>query len=138
MKAFLTAVAAVCLAASAAVAAPPPGKGKPPTTGPGCKPSVTVILKGTLATTPGQTATALSVTVKFATADGTAKTSFNDYVAKSGTLTFNPGETSKLVQVTINGDTIEGVNENLFVNLNTPTNATILDGQGVGNIINDD
>lgn len=70
MKAFLTAVAAVCLAASAAVAAPPPGKGKPPTTGPGCKPSVTVILKGTLATTPGQTATALSVTVKSANRHG--------------------------------------------------------------------
>lgn len=78
------------------------------------------------------------VTVKYATADGTAQLSKNDYVAKSGTLTFNPGQTSKTVSVTINGDTIKGVNETVFVNLNTPVNATIDDGQGVGTILNDD
>ncbi len=36
------------LAVSVAVAAPPPGKGKPPTTGVGCKPTISVILEGTL------------------------------------------------------------------------------------------
>ncbi|MGH3079196.1 MAG: hypothetical protein ACRDPZ_13575 [Gaiellaceae bacterium] len=70
-KVLLAALAAVCLAASAAVAAPPPGKGKP-TTGQGCKPNVTVILKGTLAATPGLSATALSVTVKSANRHGRA------------------------------------------------------------------
>jgi hypothetical protein len=70
-KVLLAALAAVCLAASAAVAAPPPGKGKP-TTGQGCKPNVTVILKGTLAATPGLSATALSVKVKSANRHGRA------------------------------------------------------------------
>lgn len=70
-KVLLAALAAVCLAASAAVAAPPPGKGKP-TTGQGCKPNVTVILKGTLAATPGLSATSLSVNVKSANRHGRA------------------------------------------------------------------
>jgi hypothetical protein len=35
------------LSVSTAVAAPPTGKGKPPTTGVGCKPRVTVVLRGT-------------------------------------------------------------------------------------------
>ena len=34
--------------ASSALAAPPADKGKKPTTGAGCKPKVTVVLKGTL------------------------------------------------------------------------------------------
>jgi hypothetical protein len=44
-------IAATVLIASSAVAAPPPGKGKP-TTGVGCKPKVTVVLKGTLTAKP--------------------------------------------------------------------------------------
>ena len=40
----------------------------------------------TLSPISGQT-----VTVDFATADGTATTADNDYVATSGTLTFTPG-----------------------------------------------
>jgi hypothetical protein len=60
----LVALVAVLLTISSAVAAPPPGKGKPPGTGAGCKPKVAVILKGTLAATPGMSATSLSVMVK--------------------------------------------------------------------------
>jgi hypothetical protein len=71
-KALLATVVVACLAATAAVAAPPPGKGKPPTTGQGCKPSVTVVLKGSLAATPGASATSLSVTVKSANRHGRA------------------------------------------------------------------
>ncbi len=44
--------AAALLSVSAAVAAPPEGKGKPKTTGEGCKPKVTVVLKGTLTGAP--------------------------------------------------------------------------------------
>jgi hypothetical protein len=71
-KAVLATLFVVCVAVSSAVAAPPPGKGKPPTTGQGCKPNVTVALKGSLAATPGAAATSLSVTVKSANRHGRA------------------------------------------------------------------
>jgi ribosomal protein L35AE/L33A/predicted secreted protein len=86
----------------------------------------------TLSTPSGQT-----VTVNYATADNTA-TSPSDYQATSGTLTFNPGDTTKTVTVLINGDTAFEQNETFLVNLNTPVNATISDGQGQGTITNDD
>jgi hypothetical protein len=57
---LLAATATASLAVSVAIAAPPPGKGKPATTGVGCKPMITVVLKGTLT---GATATTLSVNV---------------------------------------------------------------------------
>lgn len=63
MKFLLVAMVIASLGVSSAVAVPPPGKGKPPTTGVGCKPKVTVVLKGTLAATPGATTAALLVNV---------------------------------------------------------------------------
>jgi hypothetical protein len=60
MRLLLAGLLAVCFGVSAAAAAPPPGKGKPPTTGEGCKPKVTVVLKGTLSAAP---TTSLSVNV---------------------------------------------------------------------------
>jgi hypothetical protein len=62
MKVLVTTVAAASLCVSAAVAAPTPGKGKPLATGDGCKPKVTVVLKGTLAATPGPSALMVTVT----------------------------------------------------------------------------
>jgi hypothetical protein len=58
LKLLLAALAAAGLVVSSGVAAPPAGKGKPDTTGPNCKPKVTVVLKGTLTGAP------LSVDVK--------------------------------------------------------------------------
>ena len=63
IKLVLTGLAVAGLAVSSAVAAPPAGKGKPETAGAGCKPKIAVVLKGTLASTPGALATALSVNV---------------------------------------------------------------------------
>jgi hypothetical protein len=51
-KVLLVGVTAALLVVSAAVAATPADKGKPPTTDEGCKPKVTVVLKGTLAGAP--------------------------------------------------------------------------------------
>jgi hypothetical protein len=51
-RSILVGLVVVVLTASSAVAAPPAGKGKPPTTGEGCKPKVTVVLKGTLTGAP--------------------------------------------------------------------------------------
>jgi len=65
---LLTAVAA--FAASVAVAAPPPGKGKPAPSGPGCKPNVTVILKGALTDDPAVGATLITMNVTGTNAHG--------------------------------------------------------------------
>ena len=77
------------------------------------------------------------VTVDYATADGTA-TAGSDYQAATGTLTFAPGETSKTITVLVNGDRLAEPNETFVVNLSSPTNATIADGQGVGTIVDDE
>lgn len=78
------------------------------------------------------------VTVHWATADGTATVSNNDYIPGSGILDFAAGESSKIITVQVVGDTILEPNEYFFVNLTNPLGATILDGQGVGTILNDD
>ncbi len=78
-----------------------------------------------------------TVTVQYATADGTASAA-SDYTATSGTLTFAPGVTSRTVTVAVTGDTRSEANETFFVNLSVPSNATIADGQGQGTIVNDD
>ena len=83
------------------------------------------------------TATSQTVTVNYATANGTA-TEGSDYTAASGTLTFAPGVTSQTLTVAVLGDTRNEANETFFVNLSTPSNATIADGQGQGTILNDD
>ncbi|HUE70756.1 MAG TPA: Calx-beta domain-containing protein [Pirellulaceae bacterium] len=78
------------------------------------------------------------VWVNYATANGTAKTSDNDYVATSGTIYFAPGETSKTITVSIKGDTKKENDEKFYVNLSGAIGATIADSQGVGTIVNDD
>jgi hypothetical protein len=76
------------------------------------------------------------VSVQYATANGTAVAGV-DYLAASGTLNFNaPG--SQTVSVLVNSDTAKEANETFFVNLSSPTGATISDGQGVGIIIDED
>jgi hypothetical protein len=78
-----------------------------------------------------------TVTVDFATANGTA-TAGTDYVAGIGNLTFAPGETTKTIAVTLNGDAIDEVDETFAVNLSNPVNAALADGTAVGTIRNDD
>ncbi|MDE8652113.1 choice-of-anchor I family protein [Novosphingobium album (ex Liu et al. 2023)] len=84
------------------------------------------------------TAAASTVTVDYATADGSATVAGNDYVATSGTLSFAPGETTKTITVTINGDTTVEANETLSVTLTNPAGAAIATAQGTGTITNDD
>jgi hypothetical protein len=69
LKSLALAFAVALIGASVAVAAPPAGKGKPdnasgpPATGPGCKPMVAVVLRGTLAADAGTAPTSLSVSI---------------------------------------------------------------------------
>jgi len=78
-----------------------------------------------------------TVTVSYATANGTALAGA-DYTAKSGTLTFVPGEITKTIAIPVLGDTVAENNESFFVNLSSPSKATVADGQGAVTIANDD
>jgi subtilisin-like proprotein convertase family protein len=79
-----------------------------------------------------------TVTVDYATTDGTATTADGDYVAASGAVTFNPGQTAKTVDVTVNGDLTHESDETFTVDLSSPSNGNVLDGSGAGTITNDD
>ncbi|MDQ1592641.1 MAG: hypothetical protein QOG71_3268 [Pyrinomonadaceae bacterium] len=80
-----------------------------------------------------------TVTVDYATADGTA-TAPSDYIAHPTTqLSFAPGDTQKQFTVKVNGDTLFEPDEAFVVNLsNASANATVSDNQGTGTITNDD
>ena len=78
-----------------------------------------------------------TVTVDFATADGTAIAG-TDYVATSGTLTFSPGVTSQTVTVSVIGDVLIESNETVLLNLSNSTGVTIRDAQAVGTIVDND
>ncbi len=78
-----------------------------------------------------------TVTVNYATAAGTA-TAGTDYQSLSGTLSFAPGQTSKTVTVYAIGDTLQESNETFTLNLSGATNATISRAAGTGTIVNED
>ena len=83
------------------------------------------------------TTAAHSVTVDYATADGTAKAG-EDYTATSGTLTFGPGESSKTVSVPILDDALDEGEETFVLRLSNATGGRIVDGEATGTITNSD
>jgi Calx-beta domain len=83
-------------------------------------------------------ANSTSVSVDYATADGTAIAG-SDYTATSGTLTFTPGQTSKPVPVTIVNDALAEDDETFTLNLSNATGGiAIADPSGTATIQNDD
>ena len=89
--------------------------------------------------------TEVEATVGFATANGGtnpatggAACPSSDYLAQTGSLTFAPDETTKPITIQICAETVFELDQDFLVNLSAPTNATLLDGQGVGTILNDD
>ncbi len=82
---------------------------------------------------------ALPVSVKWATVDGTAVAP-SDYVAALGDLTFAPGETNKVITLTVKGDALNEPDETFSVNLSSPvpSNTVIRKPRGVVAIVNDD
>jgi autotransporter-associated beta strand protein len=78
-------------------------------------------------------AAAQTVTVNFATADGTAVAP-GDYATLSGAVTFSPGETSKTVAVAVKADSVAEAAETFGLNLSAPSNAAIADGAGVATV----
>jgi Calx-beta domain len=79
-----------------------------------------------------------TVTVDYATNDGTATIADSDYVTATGTLTFTAGQTARTVDVTVNGDDGVEPDEGLTLDLSIASNATLADAQGEGTITNDD
>jgi hypothetical protein len=82
-------------------------------------------------------ATGRTVTVQYATEDGSAK-SGTDYSATRGTLTLAPNESTGTIAVPLLGDTIFEADEVFTVSLSNPTNATLAVSQATGVIKNDD
>jgi predicted extracellular nuclease len=79
------------------------------------------------------------VTFDIATADSTATTADNDYVAKSLTgQSIAAGSSTYTFDVTVNGDATAEPNESFFVNVTNVVGAAAADGQGIGTITNDD
>ena len=80
-------------------------------------------------------ASSRTVTVSYATSDGTA-TAGDDYTAASGSLTFNAGDTSQTVEITVLTDSDDEGQETLTITLSNPSQATLADATGAGAILN--
>jgi len=78
-----------------------------------------------------------TVTVNYATADGTA-TAGSDYVASSGTVTFAPGETRATISIPVNGDVAPEADERFVVRFSNAQNAQLQRSQLNVTILNDD
>ena len=78
-----------------------------------------------------------TVTVGYATANGTA-TEGDDYTGATGTVTIAPNQQTGTIRVAVLNDTEVESSETFTVTLSGATNATILDGEGVGTITDDD
>ena len=76
---------------------------------------------------------ASTVTVNWATADGTA-TAPDDYVAGSGVLTYAPGVLAQTITVLVDADALTETPETIQVTLTSPVNATLADGTADGTI----
>jgi hypothetical protein len=82
--------------------------------------------------------TTQTVTLTYATANGTASAGSDYQAIAATTLAFAPGETSKTVEVTIFGDAALEPDETFRLVLSNAANATLGETQGVGTILNDD
>jgi len=85
------------------------------------------------------------VSVGYRSANGTASGEpqgathlAGDYVPVQGSVTFKRFQTSRRVEVSVRGDTTNEANETFTVQLVKAIGATIVDGSGVGTIVDDD
>ena len=78
-----------------------------------------------------------TVTVDYATADGTA-TAHQDYEPLSGALVFAPGERQKTVHVTVLDDAHDEGEETLALSLSNASGAVVADAEATGTIVNSD
>lgn len=93
---------------------------------------------GTLSFTVTQSNSAkMTTTVDFATSDGTASSTDNDYTQVYGTLSFLPGETSKSITISVIDNNIFEGPESFNLDLSNASVAIIGDTLGIGTIRDD-
>jgi len=78
------------------------------------------------------------VSVHYTTVDLTVRVANLDYEPAAGTINFVFGQSQANVSITIVGDTKLEANETFMLKLLNPQNGTIIDGTGMGYILNDD
>ncbi len=94
---------------------------------------------GTITFTVSKTgSSALTSTVDFAVAPGTAGTPGDYSGTLAGTLSFGPSVTTQTITLNVADDAIFEGAESLFVNLANASNATIADAQAIGTIVDND
>ncbi len=119
-------VASLATTGSALVATAGSATGEPVVSLPA---SVIGVVEGNSGTTTVTLTASLSapsagtVTVHYATANGSATTGDADYVAAAGTLTFAPGTTTAPIPVSVRGDTKLEDYQTFSVHLSSPTGA---------------
>lgn len=102
------------------------------------------VLEGNSGTTNLNFAVALTkpstadVTIVYATADGTASATNNDYVAAGGSLVIPAGSITGTISIAVNGDSLYEANETMLLNIVGATNAIAGTSQATGTILNDD
>ncbi len=79
-----------------------------------------------------------TVTVDYASADGTATVADGDYAGTTGTVSLAPGQTSTRVDVGVKGDTRPEPDETIFLQLTNASGATLADDRAQAAIANDD
>ncbi len=82
-------------------------------------------------------ASGLDVSFDYATADGTA-TAGADYTASSGTVTVLAGDTTATVAIAVLGDLLDEADETFTLTLINAVNGNIVDGEGLGTIVDND
>jgi hypothetical protein len=82
------------------------------------------------------TASSQSITVQYATSNGTA-TSGSDYTSTTGTLTFNVGITTQTITIPILNNSVSEPDETFSLTLSNPTNALLGSTKSVTTTITD-
>ena len=78
-----------------------------------------------------------NVSVNYTTVEGFAKAT-QDFTPSSGIISFAPNETQKTISISVVADDIKEADEDFYVVLSSPVNATLYKSSGTGIIQNDD
>jgi len=95
--------------------------------------SVNAVFSVTLSMTSTKT-----ITVEYATADGSAIAPADYTAIPTTTLTFPPGVATRFITVSVQGDAVDEMDETFWVNLANPVHVSLSDAQGQITILDDD